>query len=56
MWQLVFSFVLTGLIGSYITFKYQKRNIEYQSFLARERKRIDKINDIKKYINKLIIS
>ena len=55
MWQLVFSFVLTGLIGSYITFKYQKRNIEYQSFLARERKRIDKINDIKKYINKLII-
>lgn len=55
MWQLVFGFVLTGLIGSYITFKYQKRNIEYQSFLARERKRIDKINDIKKYINKLII-
>lgn len=55
MWQLVFGFVLTVLIGSYITFKYQKRNIEYQSFLARERKRIDKINDIKKYINKLII-
>lgn len=55
MWQLVLGFVLTGLIGSYITFRYQKRAIEYQSFLTTENDRINRLNDIKKRLNKLIL-
>lgn len=55
MWQLLLGFVLTGFIGSYITFRYQKRAIEYQSFLATENDRINRLNDIKKRLNKLIL-
>lgn len=55
MWQLVVGFILTGLIGSYITFRYQKRAVEYQSFLSTEKDRINRLNDIKKHLNKLIL-